>query len=164
MQSPPDWFVEPLIALTTSIREHTGPSVKGLPVLRVTAELGLVLGIPAGQMIRIHTPGGSVDVAADHVNALPGDPHPDCDGCERLLYEKREMEADRVTLNLRAADDWRARGAPPGEIRDVGTAQILAAFAAMTPHERMTVFDALFERYHRPCGTEDPGCQCDNDE
>jgi hypothetical protein len=33
---------------------------------------------------------------------LPGDPYPDCDGCQRFEYEKRELIAELADLEIRA--------------------------------------------------------------
>jgi hypothetical protein len=64
---PPDWFVEPLMALAVSVVKNTGlrsPSMR----LVVDAELGLRLGIAPGETMAIHTVAGYVNVESKSPN------------------------------------------------------------------------------------------------
>lgn len=79
-------------------------------------------------------------------NALPGDPYDDCDGCQRLLYEKRQHEWDKVMSIEVVAHALRQR------------------MESATDDERLKVLGIVGAGICSGCGVLDPRCQCQNDE
>jgi hypothetical protein len=71
METPPTWFVEPLMQLALATATNT---IHKAPITRISVspDFGLTLGIAPGTALLIHTMVGQIEVCAERTERMTG--------------------------------------------------------------------------------------------